>query len=636
MNYNNRTKKYINIWIEQLTALDSIIFIVKSLFEDIVVKYDENKVSPMAKLLIFFLNSLSLSKKFYPARLTLGKKDTNGYALNYKMQENLDICLERYCKQYFPKETVRFKKMVKSYIAQYLFYRITFITMVESEPDFQKNPCQNILYLSASPFNSIIVDFYKQKGYCLARAFISWNNIRNYLLPYYYLSVILLSRLNFRKIRTNITKIKPSVWIEYAYTHTFIDVSFWNKALKKKEFDIVYYVDRRDDPPIETVAEEIEKRELKWIDLHFFCLVKLANLKVSHMKDLVKELIFYPFLRPAWLRIFKFKYKMWFYFYKEVFSFFKVKVIIQHQELSWIQEAQLSAIESIGGAMLGFHWSIYQFSLEPFHLTPQHVYFVWGKTIFEWAEEKGNSCRYILPSGIWFGQERNTDGRLVNFSKGQGFIIAIFDSNATYNLFNSPNTLSKFYLRILKLLESNPHWGGVIKSKTSEFVNSISLLPNGEKILNTMKLLIDNNRLLVLDSKTSPVTAAAHAHIGVCYGINSAGIISGIYGYRAIHWDCCGWLRHEFYKDANQKITYLDLDEFERAIIKVSNGDNEIGDFSKWRQRFNYFNDFDASNRVGRFIHSFMEKSTRSNDLEYLLSSTVDEYILENRVEMIF
>ena len=45
-----------------------------------------------------------------------------------------------------------------------------------------------------------------------------------------------------------------------------------------------------------------------------------------------------------------------------------------------------------------------------------------------------------------------------------------------------------------------------------------------------------------------------------------------------------------------------------------------------------YFNDFCAAKRVGRFIQSYMEASTQSNDYKGTLDRLVNRYIEENKV----
>lgn len=118
--------------------------------------------------------------------------------------------------------------------------------------------------------------------------------------------------------------------------------------------------------------------------------------------------------------------------------------------------------------------------------------------------------------------------------------------------------------------------------------------------------------------------------------MNSAGIVAGIHGCRAIHWDCSSWLKHPFYKNPTQKFLYTSLDEFKKAIIDASNGDQTIGDFSAWRQKLNHFDDFKASERVGGFIQSFMDDVIKTDEAKQSLDFAVEKYIKVNNVGVDF
>ena len=82
----------------------------------------------------------------------------------------------------------------------------------------------------------------------------------------------------------------------------------------------------------------------------------------------------------------------------------------------------------------------------------------------------------------------------------------------------------------------------------------------------------------------SPVDAAEAADLSVCFGLNSAGIIAGLLGLRAIHWDCTGWLKYPIYRDKDQKVFFATLPETRQAVMRAAAGDKTIGDFNKWRK----------------------------------------------------
>lgn len=66
-----------------------------------------------------------------------------------------------------------------------------------------------------------------------------------------------------------------------------------------------------------------------------------------------------------------------------------------------------------------------------------------------------------------------------------------------------------------------------------------------------------------------------------------------------------------------------------------SKGDRTIGDFSNWKQQFNYFNDF-APKRVGQFIQNFMDEIIKTKDVGQSLEFTVKKYIESNKIEADF
>jgi len=300
--------------------------------------------------------------------------------------------------------------------------------------------------------------------------------------------------------------------------------------------------------------------------------------------------------------------------------------------MSWVQEPQRRAIEDAGGIMLGYHWSNFIFSKQNGISFPQHVYFVWGKMMYECLYKRGNLSRYVLPAGLWFGRKVE-DTSTIPMKDDLRFIIAIFDSSVAYNKHQSGDSLARFYLRIIKVLNENPQWGGIIKSKNWSRVNDLESLPCGKEIITKAASLIEQKRLGFFNNRISPVTAAARADISVCYGLNSAGIISGIYGHRAIHWDLSGWLHYPMYKDLAQKVVFQDLEEMAQALIRVSEGDTEIGDFSKWKKSYSYFDDFNGRSRIDDFIQSFMEDIFVSNDWAKSLDRVATAYIKKNNIK---
>ncbi len=606
---------------------------IQSLFFNISVHYDEHRISSLAKRLLEFFKKLNLCNIFSPAGLLMNTKEAYGYTLTKKMREDLDSCLEEFCTYYIPDDSRRVKHMTRAYLAPFLSQRLTFITMVKAKIEIQKCPedCRHIVYLVRHPFNLIVKKFHKEED-LIIKELGFMENIRFFLKPFLYMSAILLSKFIPQKRYTNIKEIRPAVWVEYCHNDS-IDFTFWQNYVNPDNFDIVRYLDRPDDGPLSEAINKIEKKGFKWVNLHFFPLLKLSNLCLSNLKRLFGYLFVSKTHLPWWLKVFQFEYNLWFMLYEAIFKKFKTKILIQYEESFWKQEAQAKAIESAGGIMIGYNWSNYYFSPLPTHFFPQHVYFVWGRAIQDYISKIGISSKYILPSGVWAMPDRQKPPELNDLAKRLNFVIAIFDGTAAYNNQNSPDTFTQFYLTVLDLLENNPQWGGIIKGKNYD-LPMFKLLPRGDEIVSRITALNRQKRVVVLDRNYNPLAASAYADLCVCHGLNSAGIISAIHGFPAIHWDCAGIVHEAFYKEPDQQIVYLILDEFKEAIVKASAGDKAIGDFAKWRQEFNYFNDFLASRRVGNFIQSFMDKVLNANDVKHSLDYSVNKYIKENNIKI--
>ncbi len=618
-----------NIWVEKLGVSDLIAFFIETLFSAAFVRYDEKQVSSLVTRLIAILQHCGLCRNFHPAKLMFNKKDTAGYALNYHMENNLDLCLSEFCDKYIKNESVRFKGAVRTYIAIYLIHRSTFVTMVENEPEFMACGTENIIYLRGNPFNSVIIPHYRRKGYIIRESALSSDYLVQYLKPFYRLWSIMFAKFSPRNVKTDISK--PSIWVEYVHGGG-IDHIPWRKNVDEDMFDIVYYLDRNDKYSLSEKTQEIEKKQLKCIDLHFHSLVKFAGIGMREVTDMCCT-FFYPSSGiPIWFRVFKFEFRMQYLLYKSVFHHFKVKVLLQHQEALWIQEPQRAALEAAGGIMVGFHWSSIQYYKASTLLNPQHVYFVWGKIGYDWMQKRVNLCRYVLPAGLWLKPSESSLG-IAPFKDGLKFIVAIFDSSVTYDIYQAEETLDAFYLKALEMLEKNPEWGGIIKSKNWSKVNDLEFLPHGKEIVSKATSFIKQKRLVFLDNKISPITASAHADISVCYGLNSAGIISGICGHKTAHWDCTGWLNNPFYQDKEQRFLFDTLDDMEDAIVKASQGDAAVGDFSAWRQKIDYFNDDAGPERIGEFIQDFMLNVTKTNDAATSLEETVKRYHAVNNID---
>jgi len=93
---------------------------------------------------------------------------------------------------------------------------------------------------------------------------------------------------------------------------------------------------------------------------------------------------------------------------------------------------------------------------------------------------------------------------------------------------------------------------------------------------------------------------------------------------------------HPIYRDPDQKLLFLSLEDLLQAIEEFYDGNARIGDFSPYARGFNYFNDFNGPKRVAVFIKGYMNSCKKCIPREEELESAVDEYFRANGVRMSF
>lgn len=614
------------LWLERLRALDVLTAVLLQPFYSRVIYYGERGESALARQILAFIRRCKISINISAMSLSLEKDRPDGQTVAYKLDEDTRLYGERFFKEHFSDRSVRMKNAIKCYMSMWLRDMAVFAVIAESKAMPMRDR-HHVIRFQRHPMNKTLCRLYRERGFTVKESRGFLNYIMRVARILKLTAIVIKGRVISNRPRSNIVRIRPSIWVEHVHK-PIADLSFWKERVDNASFDIVYYLDRADTPVVAEITDAIEKGGALWIDAHLEAVA--SNINIPSLIALIKDL-FRPDGRPFWLVIFDFEYNYWRSAYTACFKKFKVKVLIQHQDTSWIQEVQREAIESAGGIMVGFHWSNYPSRMTPAHLFPFHVFFVWGTMIKDFVPKEDNDCRYLLPSGMWISKNAVDLTEVIKHLKMLEFTFAIFDSGAAYNVRQTPYTLSRFYTLLLDLLEKNTSWGAVVKSRNGDIDNLLTL-PGGGGIVRRFRSLMKLNKVFFLDSTLSPATAAAVTNVSVCYGFNSAGIVAGVYGHKAMHWDCSGWTLHPIYDDQRQKILFKTLDDLENAIIMASRGDTSIGDFSKWERKFNYFNDHDGPGRVGEFIEDFMLTVIRTNDATGSLDDAVKKYNERNNI----
>jgi len=270
-----RSDKTEIVWIERLTIFEVYRFSLKSLFSQLVVYYDKEQASAQAKALV---SRSGYFRNFLPAELSIEKKDRKGYSVQYHFEEHLSACSEHFASKHIPGQMDAFKKMLTPYFSSYLYWRLVFITMAEYSEVFQgSDPQDNLFYISRHPLNSVLIEYFREKGYRIQQSPFTGGSFKYYLRPVYHLLSVLLARFGFGRGQTNIVDPRAAVWVEYGHSRSHVDFNFWSRGAGK-DYDIACYFDRSDDAPIPEMAKEVEARGFKWINLHFRSLLSFARL----------------------------------------------------------------------------------------------------------------------------------------------------------------------------------------------------------------------------------------------------------------------------------------------------------------------------------------------------------------------
>lgn len=624
------------IWIEKLLFIDFCYCLFIAIFKrNVFFRYNEKEKNCLEKKLfqnrviekVFFL------KRFQKAGLNMNAKDDEGCTLEYTALKVLDECIVEIIDNTNACGNKWHLDMLKAYIGELVNMKVRFLVMVAYKIN-KENDCKHKIYIRRSVGTKHIIKYFNRIGISITHLYCEVNLFKSAARPLYFLIKMLGSKLFRKKIATNIENRIPSIWVGYTKgeLERTNSLSFWRNELNdKKKRQIVYYLF---DPQIEfenAIRTIKELNNYRWIDIR-----KLYHTNTLTNIDIINELLsvlMFLFNKNKLAYIAKRHYEIYYKVYLELFKRFNVKIILQTNVNNWQQTAQAKAIEKNGGIMIGFNWSNRLYLRQPTHICPHHVYFVWGSTTYEWLKKKGNTCKYILPCGLYIQKDKQIPAELNNFFNTKaGFTIAVFDSSVGYQLYQCKETLSQFYVKIIELFHKNKQWRGILKSKNWNH-NELVFLPNGDEIVQKLDLLIKSGRLLCLDKWISPATLSEFSDIAVCYAINSAGMIYSIHGKPSLHWDCSGWLKHPIYSDKDQRLVFKEMDDVIQAVIDFYEGKWVFQGLGTWANGYNYFNDLNAPKRVADFIDAFMS-FTKDQDYDKALNSAVQKYINDNGVDI--
>lgn len=619
------------IWIERLTAPGSLGLALRALSSGASIRFDEHQATRAARALAWRFERVLGPGRFSPALLVLNVVDGSGEGLVYRRCENLSGAISGFCARALPGASGRERRMTECFLATELLQRAGFLTMVERAAASYPG-ARHEAWVRGHFLNRALVDHFAAAGLPVREAGCGAQGLRFALIP-----AALAAKSAWRGLfgAAPEAAARPAVWIEKAPQGAVWDgfersASRFAKAASRA-YDIVYYFDRADTPCDEATTRRLASAGLGCEPLFDVTararlgLRELAGVWARAWASAPRGAWWLPFLwvHAALLRA----------LHADVFRARGVKVLIQHQETSWKQEPKARAIEDAGGVMLGLHWSNYEHHDFPSHLVPQHAFFVWGASHRDYLEKRDYEG-VVLPSGVWIAPVEGEADRPA-FSPGVRRKAAVFDSDAYYDLYMSPESLARFYAWLADVLERRPEIGVIFKPKAirpgATGLEALGAL-GGAALAARYDRLLAQGRLVVLDGGVyTPVDAACRADFAVSFGLNTAGFLAGLAGKPSVQWDCTGWMRHPLYAVAGQQVLFTSLEAAGAAFERACAGDASAGGLGAYGRRLNHFGDFGGAARIFGFIDDCMKRLTAGEPRA--LEESAKRYLAEHSVE---
>lgn len=631
MNASKHASYPLVIWIERLSLPGALYLAARALLTGAAIRFDEHRVTPAARILARLLGP----DLFAPAGLRLNVVDARGEGLVYRRCENLSRAVAAFCARALPGAPETERRMTECFMATELLARAGFLTMVERAAEAYPG-ARHEARVRGHFLNRALIDHFESAGLAVRQSAPGPEGLRFAAIP---LVLVLKSVWHWLTGSAPETAKRPAVWIEQAPQGAVWDqfqaLAGAFASSSPRAYDVAYYFDRADTPYDEAAVRRLAAGALRAQPL--FDVTAHAGIGPRELAALAAKAWRASSLGAWWLPFFRLHAELIRAFHASVFRAHGVKVLIQHQETSWKQEPKARAIEDAGGLMLGLHWSSYEHYDFPSHLTPQHAFFAWGAAHRDILEKRGLAREKVLPSGVWLPALDREEAR-PRFSSGVKLTLAVFDSDAYYDLYMSPESLGRFYSWLADLLERRCEIGVLLKPKTikpgTTGLEGLCSLPGGAALAERFDRLRAQGRLVVLDGGAfTPLDAARWADFSVSFGLNTAGFLAALRGVPSLQWDCTGWLRHPLYTVAGQQVVFTSLDAMGAAFERALAGDRSVGALGPFLSRINHFGDFRGFDRIFGFIDAFMVRLAAGEERRAALDATAARYRAEHGVE---
>ena len=435
--------------------------------------------------------------------------------------------------------------------------------------------------------------------------------------------------------RTNITKSdkKPKIFVQHLskifsrYPHA--GHLFWYPSTGLDGERVALYFDRKDDVLSKESIEEVEKNNFSWVDLNgrfkskvgIFKLIKIflkvripGSLKKSDVYLYVVEL--YLVFIVEW--------------YRAIIKKYNVKVVHQHQECWPIPLCLALAVKKERGIFIWNHWSVDHFPISYFNAGFADLVFSWGEYNDGYFNCHNYKYDYMVQTGLISGENilhsdiSSAQNIRKNFSSDVTFVFTILDtSHSEDHLDSTTQKVLEFYSWIFTYTQNNKDCGIIIQSKGISF----DKIKKNKLISDELSQLMSNGRCIIADKYSRMVRSSVAADLSICFAINSAGIISGLAGQRAIYWDVSGELDHPLYKLKLEKnIIFKDLKDIEEELNRYRTDMSDLGDHSKWISIIDPFRDGQGPKRAGEVIEAFMNAIDKGESKNIALRNAVERY----------
>ena len=499
-----------------------------------------------------------------------------------------------------------------------------------------KSDYRSIFFIKGTPNTYLLSSFFSGKKIILFSKFSSFSNLifKNIIKAICFGDIKIINSIIFHRSAANSKQSNDGkIFVEYISRNFIGDRSLhiWHKHTEIKPSNIVLYFNRFDSPSSIENIQKVENEGFQWVDTkNIYCLSNPLIVWIIIIKEMIKV----PFPK-------KFSFiEIWKYFiilnslseiiyWRDIFKKYNAKVILQIEEGSTLQYSQLLGINNIGGIMVGLTWSIPFSNVTPEEFFPQDVYFTWGPINRDWIINSHYRPKFLLTSGIvWDMSRENIDIGLSlrkKFNQKIKYVMTLTDM--TFKDFTE-NVFKDYYITFLSYAINNPEWGVLIKPKKDRIWEKI------DKNINKLVIsLSSQKRLVIVKSHESPLVGSYASDICIGLLISSATILAASQGILSVCWDVSGTPGHPLYSSNNSIIISKNLSEIINIVDAIDK--SQLGEKLDSRKDFGLdmidpFQDGKGSERIGKFLSSYMYSIDKNIESSQALNSALSQYKLDH------